>query len=242
MTDIILGMGEVGSTVYELMEGRHFACVGLDADPARRRNHTGGTVQAPGFLHVCIPGDIGGFADTVIEHTEAYGPRAVLVHSTVRPGTAATLQGRTDMPVVSSPARGVHRRFMEDMVRYTKFVACDVDISADVRAGIQERFAKVQWMSSTRVLEMAKILTDTTYYGWLINYAQITQMICQREKIDYDEMWTFAEEIHTYLGNRPKMFPGVIGGHCVIPNLALIDYEELQAVRTINDAFRRHTA
>ena len=95
-------------------------------------------------------------------------------------------------------------------------------------------------MSSTKTLETAKILTDTTYYGWLINYAQITAMICQREGIDYDEMWTFADEIQQYLGNRPKMFPGIIGGHCVIPNLSLIDYEELQAVRTVNEIFREY--
>ena len=65
-------------------------------------------------------------------------------------------------------------------------------------------------------------------------------MICQREGIDYDEMWTFADEIQQYLGNRPKMFPGIIGGHCVIPNLSLIDYEELQAVRTVNEIFREY--
>ena len=26
-----------------------------------------------------------------------------------------------------------------------------------------------------------------------------------------------------FLKNRPKMFPGFIGGHCVIPNLDLIE-------------------
>ena len=36
-------------------------------------------------------------------------------------------------------------------------------------------------------------------------------------------MWTFSDEIHKILGNRPKMYPGHIGGHCVIPNLELIN-------------------
>ena len=238
MTDLVLGMGEVGATIFELMEKRGYSCIGLDADPSRNRNHAGDAPPNTDILHICIPGGLESFKDTVLEYVRACNPRAILVHSTVRPGTAASLQGRMDIPVVSAPARGIHRRFLYDMERYTKFVACDVDMAADIKHGIEKRFVKIKWMSSTKTAELAKILTDTTYYGWLINYAQITSMICQKEGVDYDEMWTFADEAHKYLGNRPKMFPGVIGGHCVIPNLSLLDYEELQAVRTINDIFR----
>ena len=43
-------------------------------------------------------------------------------------------------------------------------------------------------MSTTKTAELAKILVDTTYYGWLINYAQITKMICEKENLDFDEM------------------------------------------------------
>ncbi len=39
------------------------------------------------------------------------------------------------------------------------------------------------------------------------------------------------------LGNRPKMFPGIIGGHCVIPNLNLIEYENLDVIKKINEMF-----
>lgn len=237
MADIVLGMGEVGSTIFGLMESRGYACVGIDADPSRSR---AGDATNADFLHVCIPGSLESFQEIVLEQVRTHRPNAILVHSTVRPGTAAALQAETKTPVVSAPARGVHRRFMQDMVRYTKFVACDIEPGPKVVSGIEGRFVKVVWISSTRTAELAKILTDTTYYGWLINYAQITAMICQREGIDYDEMWTFADEIHQYLGNRPKMFPGIIGGHCVIPNLSLIDYEELQAVRAINEIFREH--
>ncbi|MCE2509108.1 MAG: GDP-mannose dehydrogenase [Nitrosopumilaceae archaeon] len=237
MADIVLGMGEVGSTIFGLVESRGHACVGIDVDPSRSR---AGDATGVDFLHVCIPGGLEAFQEMVLEHARTYRPNAILIHSTVRPGTAAALQAKTEIPVVSAPARGVHHRFMQDMVRYTKFVACDIEPGPKVVSGIEGRFVKVAWMSSTKAVELAKILTDTTYYGWLINYAQITAMICQREGIDYDEMWTFADEIHRYLGNRPKMFPGIIGGHCVIPNLSLIDYEELQAVQTINEIFREH--
>ena len=94
-------------------------------------------------------------------------------------------------------------------------------------------------MSDPLTLELAKIVCDTSYYGWLINYAQISQAIASKHKVDYDEMWSFADEIHKFLGNRPKMFPGFIGGHCVIPNLELIKDDSLNQINKINEYFKK---
>ena len=245
MTDLILGVGEVGGTVFDLLEERGFDCTGADADPSKCRNcsdMTGGVRDAKAeYLHVCIPGGASAFERIVLDCVSRCGDSldAVLIHSTVRPGTAARLGALCGVPVLSAPARGVHRRFLEDMKRYTKFVASDVDLPSVVRAGIDARFKKVAWMSDTKTLELAKILTDTTYYGWLINYAQITKRICDAEGVDYDEMWEFAKEPHEVLGNRPKMYPGVIGGHCVIPNLDLVEYEELDSIKRINEIYQQ---
>ena len=94
-------------------------------------------------------------------------------------------------------------------------------------------------MSNPLTLELAKILVDTSYYGWLINYAQLSDMIAKKHHVDYDEMWSFSDEIHKYLGNRPKMFPGFIGGHCVIPNLELIDEDALWQIDKINNIYTK---
>ena len=64
-------------------------------------------------------------------------------------------------------------------------------------------------------------------------------MITSKYKVDYDEMWSFANEIHKFLGNRPKMFPGFIGGHCVIPNLELMDENSLNQINKINEFFKK---
>ena len=85
---------------------------------------------------------------------------------------------------------------------------------------------------------MAKILCDTSNYGWLITYAQLTNTIAKQNNVDYDEMWLFAEEIHKFLGNRPKMYPGIIGGHCIIPNLELIDHDVLNLIKKINQKYK----
>ena len=94
-------------------------------------------------------------------------------------------------------------------------------------------------MSDLITLELVKIVCDTSYYGWLINYAQLSNMIARKHNVDYDEMWSFADEIHKFLGNRPKMFPGYIGGHCVIPNLELIDEKQLWEIDKINNFYAK---
>tara|TARA_B110000014_G_C19532603_1_gene285717 strand:- start:253 stop:480 length:228 start_codon:yes stop_codon:yes gene_type:complete len=60
-----------------------------------------------------------------------------------------------------------------------------------------------------------------------------------KHKIDFDEMWSFSDEIHKFLGNRPKMFPGFIGGHCVIPNLSLVNENLLWQIDKINNSFAK---
>jgi len=92
-------------------------------------------------------------------------------------------------------------------------------------------------MSDPITLELAKIVVDTTYYGWLINYAQLSNIVARKHNVDYDEMWQFSDEIHKFLGNRPKMFPGFIGGHCVIPNLSLINEESFWQIDKINNLY-----
>ena len=39
---------------------------------------------------------------------------------------------------------------------------------------------KTKRMSNPETLELAKIVVDTSYYGWLINYAQISSMIASK--------------------------------------------------------------
>ena len=242
MSDIVLGMGEVGETLFGLLDERKFECIGIDVDSSKCKNYSeNSTIENPEYLHVCIPGELSGFVDITLSwSSKLKGLKAIIVHSTVRPGTTKQIQEKSSVPVLFSPVRGVHRRFLEDIKKYTKFIATDEkNIDSEIKLDLEKRFQKVDWMSTTKTGELAKILVDTTYYGWLINFAQITKMICDKEGIDFDEMWKFADEIHENLGNRPKMYPGIIGGHCVIPNLSLVEYENLDMIKKINELFEK---
>ena len=242
MTDIILGMGEVGETLFDLLVDRKFDCIGIDLEDSKCKNYTENKIiENPQYLHVCLPGELEKFTDIVIEWiNEIKNIQVVVIHSTVKPGTTKRIQERSSIPILFSPVRGVHRRFLDDIKKYTKFISFDnKEINSKIKKDLENRFEKVEWMSTTKTAELAKILVDTTYYGWLINYAQITKMICEKENVDFDEMWKFADEIHENLGNRPKMFPGIIGGHCVIPNLNLVEYENLDVIKTINEMYEK---
>ena len=242
MTDIVLGMGEVGETLFNLLIDRKFDCIGIDLDDSKCKNYTENEIiENPQYLHVCLPGELEKFTDIVIEWVNKIkNIQVAVIHSTVKPGTTKTIQEKSSIPILFSPVRGVHRRFLDDIKKYTKFISFDgTEINSKIKKDLENRFEKVDWMSTTKTAELAKILVDTTYYGWLINYAQITKMICEKENVDFDEMWKFADEIHENLGNRPKMFPGIIGGHCVIPNLNLVEYENLDMIKTVNEIYEK---
>ncbi len=243
MTDVIIGMGEVGSTIFELLTERKFDCVGIDTDNSKCKNFVEDKpIKNSEFLHISIPGEATNFEAIVRNWADKMpGLKAIVIHSTVRPGTTASIQKYFKFPVIFSPVRGVHRRFLEDVKKYSKFISSDIPISDEIKSDLTKRFVKIQLVTTTKTAELAKILVDTTYYGWLINYAQITKMICDEENIDFDEMWKFSDEIHENLGNRPKMYPGIIGGHCVIPNLNLINYEKLDIIKRINELFEKYT-
>jgi hypothetical protein len=139
----------------------------------------------------------------------------------------------------------VHKRMLHDLKRYTKFFAIRSDApgkkwaSSEYAKLMKKSGVKIKQMSSPLTLELAKIVVDTSYYGWLINYAQLSNMIAIQHNVNYDEMWSFSDEIHKLLGNRPKMFPGFIGGHCVIPNLDLIHNQTLDLIKKINNTYAK---
>ena len=242
MTDVILGMGEVGQTLFDLLVDRKFDCVGIDLDNSKCKKYSENhVIKNPEYLHVCLPGELTGFTDIVVNWiNKIKNIQVVIIHSTVKPGTTKIIQEKVSIPILFSPVRGVHKRFLNDIKKYTKFISFDgIDIDSKIKRDVENRFEKIDWMSTTKTAELAKILVDTTYYGWLINYAQITKMICEKENVNFEEMWKFADEIHENLGNRPKMFPGIIGGHCVIPNLDLVEYENLDIIKKINEMYEK---
>ncbi|MGI0010826.1 MAG: GDP-mannose dehydrogenase [Nitrosopumilaceae archaeon] len=239
--NIVVGMGEIGLPLFQLLS-KFTPLEGYDKNPQLNRPNS--KYLETEFLHVCVPFD-DKFITNVLLLYKRYNPKGIVIHSTIIPGTTRKLQNKLPIPVIYSATRGIHKRMLYDLKRYTKFYAIEPDAprakwaSSSYSKLMKKCGVKTKKMSNPLTLELAKIVTDTSYYGWLINYAQLSNMIAIKHKINYDEMWSFADEIHKFLGNRPKMFPGFIGGHCVIPNLDLISDETLNLIREINSDYTK---
>ena len=197
------------------------------------------------FLHICIPFN-SNFLKNIQKLNKKFSPKGIVIHSTISPGTTAKIQQKIrNVPIIYSATRGVHKRMLSDLRKYAKFFALEKNAPKKAWASkaysslMKKSGVKTKMMTDPITLELAKIVVDTSYYGWLINYAQISNLIAKKHNVNYDEMWTFAEEIHEFLGNRPIMFPGHIGGHCVIPNLELIDDQQLWQIDQINNFYSK---
>lgn len=243
--DLVAGLGEIGTPILMVLK-KSVETVGFDIDPKKmdQKRYEALKENPISLIHFCIP-YTDNFESLVIKTTKERTPQGIVIHSTIKPYTTENIQKKLDIPVIYSATRGVHVRMVKDLRRYTKFYSV-YDLAPNAKWAIKTYSSrmkkagiKTKRMSTPLTLELAKILVDTSYYGWLINYAQLTNMMAVEHKVDYDEMWTFSDEIHKFLGNRPKMYPGFIGGHCVIPNLDLMHDKTLDLIKQINDNYSK---
>ena len=72
---------------------------------------------------------------------------------------------------------------LSDLKKYVKYFAIEKNAPKRLwvtwlHSSIMKQCGiKTKDMSESIVLELAKILVDTSYYGWLVNYAQLSNMI-----------------------------------------------------------------
>jgi len=241
--DVVAGLGEIGSPILKLFSKTE-TIVGYDLNKKLMNNNKFNKFKdlPTSFLHISIP-VTAKFDSNVLQLYEKFKPECIVIHSTIQPGTTERLQKKFNSPLIFSATRGVHKRMLKDIKLYTKFFS--ISNSAPKKQWAIKTFSKkmkncgikTKKMSKPETLELAKILCDTSYLGWLINYSQITNVIAKNFGVNYDEMWTFSDEIHKNLGNRPKMYPGYIGGHCVIPNLELINNKTLNLIKEMNTSY-----
>jgi len=212
---LVVGLGEVGKPLRTILEKEDPGVIGVDIDPV--------TVDQPvGILHICFPFKVGArFEDTVADYARKYNPEVIVVNSTVVPGTTRTIEARTGIPCVYSAIRGKHTKMVDDLYLYVKFVAgTNPEATERARAHFVQAGLQSEAMATPEALELAKLL-ETTYFGLLIAWAQEMNRFATSLNADYLEIGKFFREI-AYL---PKVLfqPGIIGGHCVMPNIKLLE-------------------
>ena len=245
--NIVAGLGEIGTPILKLIS-KGGITIGYDVDSKLSQEIKLKKYQKnpTKFLHISIPFNKK-FQKNVKSLFTQFNPKIIVIHSTISPYTTEKIQDALPIPIIYSATRGVHARMLSDLQKYTKFFAIYKNAPnakwaiLNFKKLMKKSGIKSKQLSDPLTLELSKIVVDTSYYGWLINYAQISNMIAKKHGINYDEMWSFSDEIHQFLGNRPKMYPGNIGGHCVIPNLSLIKEKDLDQIKKINDFYVKKT-
>lgn len=208
---VVVGLGEVGRPLFELIQEKHNA-IGIDIEPVI-------TDGECAVLHICYPFS-DGFVRTTVDYIEETGPALIVVNSTVAPGTTRAVYRFKRTPIVYSPVRGKHFKMKRDLLHYTKFIG-GIDNESALRASqhFQSIGLKTKLVSSPEAAELAK-LTETTYFGLLIAWAQEVERYCDRLQVNYDQVVSFYHEIPFF--PPVKYAPGVIGGHCVMPNIEIL--------------------
>lgn len=208
---VVAGLGEVGQPLLNILK-RSYNCVGVDVTPV--------DIDRPcSVLHVCYPFQIKDFIGTTAAYIEKYRPRLTIINSTVSVGTTREVQKRVTTPVVYSPVRGKHAKMEQDMLFYQKFVGGS-DLASTQQAA--QHFAaagfKVATFPNSDAGELSKLL-ETTWLGLLVGWAQDVERMAAQCHASYEEVNEFIKEI-AYLPTH--IFPGPIGGHCVMPNIAIL--------------------
>jgi hypothetical protein len=125
---------------------------------------------------------------------------------------------------------------LEEVRFYTKFVGAIDPADGEYAADHFEAMGlKAQILSAPEATELAK-LTETTYFGLMIAWAQEVERYCDQAGQSYEEIASFYDEIGFF--PKVKYFPGIIGGHCVMPNIEILrkfdDSAILRAIQTSN--------
>ena len=213
---LIIGSGEVGRSLFNVLK-LHY-----DVFLRDKNDDLSGKFDV---IHICYPYNKN-FTKISKSYILKYKPDLIIIHSTVPVG----ITKKISLTAVHSPIRGLHPNLEKGIKTFVKYFGGK---KAKEAAKIFSNMGiKTQHFAKSETTELLKIL-DTTYYGWNIIFAKEVKRICDKLKLNFDDVYTIANKDYNNgyikLGKsnvvRPvlKPIPGKIGGHCVVQNCDLLN-------------------
>lgn len=226
---LVVGLGEVGRALYELLkESGKFDVYGFDLCEEKVRGVTGKVELDSTFdiMHICYPCvEMENFVATTLDYMKKFNPKLTIIDSTVPPGTTQKIYETAKSLVVHSPIRGMHKNLetmKQDIMFWSKYVGGTTPEAAELaRKHFEQIGLKVKVLSGSVETELAKLF-ETTYRAWMIACFQEMHRISRYFGANFNEVVDMIEDIHRVHFNKPLHYPGVIGGHCLIPNTELL--------------------
>jgi UDP-N-acetyl-D-mannosaminuronate dehydrogenase len=225
---VVVGLGEIGKPLFDILS-RSYKTIGVDIQPVQ--------IEQPcSVMHICIPFQIPDFVGTCAAYIAKYKPAITVINSTISPGTTRAITERSGGAVAYSPVRGKHVKMEKDLLFYKKFVGAS---DAKIADALEKHFAaagfRTERFANPDAGEVAKLL-ETTYLGVLVGWQQEVERISASLGGSHQDSNKFIEEI-AFLPHG--IFPGFIGGHCVMPNIEIlrsrVKSEFLDAIHSSNE-------
>lgn len=235
MKNIIIGKGEVGSSLYNVLKGAHetyLRDVEQEADDP-------GRVEV---LNICFPPSPK-FDEAVRAYQTKYEPLVTIIHSSVPVGTTRRLGA------VHSCIHGRHPHLEEGIRTFKKYTGgADKKATRLARNFLNAAGIHVK-VCSPETSEVSK-LCCTTRLGWEVVYMKWVQELCARTGADFATVWGWHKDYNRgYRKLGEKRFcrsllvpmPGPIGGHCVINNCKLLPGEAVpEFILAVNERYVPH--
>lgn len=217
--------GEIGSAIFNVIKNSgKYNVFGKDVEDAEIK-------EKIDIMHICIP-FLKNFVDIVADYVGKYNPELVIINSTVSIGITQQIYETCKCRVVHSPVRGNHPNMEEGLLKAVKFVGPIDKESGNIAKGHFETLGlKCEVLRNPIETELGKLFS-TTYYALCIAYHQEMERICKKFNADFEQTVTRFNETYNDVCReinpkvvRPVLFPGVIGGHCLMPNIELLKRE-----------------
>lgn len=215
MTELVIGMGEVGTAIASLL-------------PDDTLTHDITRLSKPpkaDVLHICFP-----YSDNFVDAVQAYkketGASMAIVYSTVPVGTCKQI------PAIHSPVEGKHPNLAEHIRYSVRWLGSNEQggLAMAVAVGIWKgRAAGVREVASSDYTEFLK-LRSTAKYGINLVWTDYEKQVADRIgmdfslvkefDIDYNKTYIADDKVQRYILDPPG---GKIGGHCLVPNAEMLD-------------------
>ena len=213
---LIVGYGEVGKPLFEMARGLYDDVHWLDIQEKD-------VPSSPDIMHICFPEqNHEEFITSSVQYVERFTPHLVLVESTVTPGTTCEIHKKVGgkLLICHSPVRGnMVDGMKKGLLQYTKFIGpTSPEAGAKAKEYYEGLGLKTCICSSPIETELGKIF-ETTYRGLMMSWFQEMHRVCTHFDACYGEVVEFVGSTEREGKQpRPVFHPGVIEGHCIIPN------------------------
>lgn len=220
---LIIGIGEIGLALYEIVRGAYPQTEAYDIKWGKRSLPVDVDV-----VHICYPYSETFVKDTV-NYTKETNPLLLIIESTVLPGTSNTISDKlkgTRTHVVHSPVRarkadGIKR----GLYTYTKFIGATDKEGAHLADDYYKSIGFHTYLCKSPLeTEFAKII-NLSYFGIMLGWNQEIRRIVAHYELELNDILTFLGTTTIESGfrfPRPIYDGEPISGHCITPGMKLL--------------------